>query len=206
MSSEKTSNRMQITVALIGLVGVLGAALIVNWRSIFLESGHETPLHKKAVSDIQEEPPAPNEVSWYDSSTGLHWQEPPANRRAWESANDYCSTLILGGKSDWRLPTIDELRSIVVNCPRHERDGACGIHNDCATSSCFEGCNEYCPEGGGPTDGCYWKSPLTGGCTFYWSSTAHGNEPNLAWGIEFPIGGVTCPEKKHQNLIRCVRG
>ena len=43
MSNESNSHKTQITVALIGLVGVLGAALIANWEKIFSPAKEPTP-------------------------------------------------------------------------------------------------------------------------------------------------------------------
>ena len=45
-------------------------------------------------------------------------------------AGDFCSQLNreqYGGHNDWRLPTIDELRSIIQNCPGTELEGECRI-------------------------------------------------------------------------------
>jgi len=48
-----------------------------------------------------------------DVVTGLMWQHPYSlTRFDWESAADYCSTLSLSDKSDWRLATIKELMSV----------------------------------------------------------------------------------------------
>jgi hypothetical protein len=49
-----------------------------------------------------------------DTSTGLMWQqETPDGYKTWEQALSYCENLTLGGHTDWRLPTINELRSLV---------------------------------------------------------------------------------------------
>ena len=49
-----------------------------------------------------------------DSITKLQWQDDTiGTRTTWQGAIDRCEALILGGYSDWRLPTRKELLSIV---------------------------------------------------------------------------------------------
>ncbi len=49
-----------------------------------------------------------------DSVTGLIWQQAvPATGYVWADAVAYCQTLTLAGHSDWRLPSLIELVSIV---------------------------------------------------------------------------------------------
>jgi len=60
-----------------------------------------------------------NTVEDYD--TGLVWQDnddAKTIKRDWQGAKDYCQELKLMGFSDWRLPTIKELQSI-VDIKRH---------------------------------------------------------------------------------------
>jgi len=55
-----------------------------------------------------------NTVKDYD--TGLMWQDnsdAKTIKRDWQGAKAYCQELTLTGYSDWRLPTIKELHSIV---------------------------------------------------------------------------------------------
>lgn len=48
-----------------------------------------------------------------DEATGLMWQqEAPEAKMTWEQAVSYCENLNLGGYTDWRLPTLKELKSI----------------------------------------------------------------------------------------------
>jgi len=52
-----------------------------------------------------------------DSKTKLEWQNELVNKTAtevgWLEAIDYCENLNLDNKNDWRLPNINELKSLV---------------------------------------------------------------------------------------------
>ena len=49
-----------------------------------------------------------------DSTTGLQWQDDAIGSvMAWTAAIDYCENLTLDTYSDWRLPNLKELISIV---------------------------------------------------------------------------------------------
>jgi len=49
-----------------------------------------------------------------DTKTGLMWQkEGSAERMTHEKAEEYCAKLSVGGHKDWRLPTVEELVSLV---------------------------------------------------------------------------------------------
>ena len=51
-----------------------------------------------------------------DTTTGLQWQdntEAKTVTKTWIEAINYCENLTLGGYNDWRLPNINELKSIV---------------------------------------------------------------------------------------------
>lgn len=52
----------------------------------------------------------------YDSDANLTWQDNAIvalQTLNWQAATDYCDTLVFAGRDDWRLPDINELRSIV---------------------------------------------------------------------------------------------
>ena len=51
-----------------------------------------------------------------DNQTGLQWQDDTDAKnitKTWTEAIAYCENLSLGGYDDWRLPNINELKSIV---------------------------------------------------------------------------------------------
>ena len=55
-----------------------------------------------------------NHQAVLDVETGLVWQQSPsANTFTWWSALSHCYTLEVGGRKGWRLPTIEELASLV---------------------------------------------------------------------------------------------
>ena len=59
-------------------------------------------------------PYSSNGITVLDNGTGLEWQQADDGQtRTWSQALAYCEDLSLGGHSDWRLPNIRELISIV---------------------------------------------------------------------------------------------
>jgi hypothetical protein len=49
---------------------------------------------------------------WTDPATGLMWTRKDKGNLNWKDAETYCQRLKLGGHTDWRLPSIDELEGI----------------------------------------------------------------------------------------------
>jgi hypothetical protein len=51
--------------------------------------------------------------TWTDPATGLMWTGSDSGQRgAWDVANAYCENLTLGGHSDWRLGTMEEVEGL----------------------------------------------------------------------------------------------
>jgi hypothetical protein len=49
-----------------------------------------------------------------DTDTGLMWQQEMAPQSyTWQEALNYCESLLLAGYEDWRLPSVNELQSLV---------------------------------------------------------------------------------------------
>lgn len=47
-----------------------------------------------------------------DEVTGLMWEQGEGGEMTWDAGATYCADLVLGGHSDWRMPTAQELFSI----------------------------------------------------------------------------------------------
>lgn len=99
----------------------------------------------------------------------------------WDDALAYCNGLTLGGHTDWRLPNIKELHSII---------------NATKTSAPNISITYF---------------PDTKTDNYYWSSTTLAGTTGYAWYTDFNIGGagfvMTSPISKTNGLYaRCVRG
>jgi hypothetical protein len=51
--------------------------------------------------------------SWIDPITGLEWQHESPGRMTWHQAQSYARELVLAGSSDWCLPSVRELESLL---------------------------------------------------------------------------------------------
>ena len=122
-----------------------------------------------------------NEKTVTDSNTGLQWQQTVFKKTYnLEKADKYCAELSYGGHDDWRLPTIQELASIIDNSrfvPSIDPD--------------------YFPD-----------TPVSDkNETFYfWTSSSYAGEGNYAWAISFDSGVISRQSKNDGNFVRCVRG
>ncbi len=100
-----------------------------------------------------------------DVASGLVWQQSDDGvGRDWSEAIDYCETLVLGGKQDWRLGDIKELQSLVdySRSPDISQDYSRSpdISQSAAIDPVFS-TSVITDEGGEDNFG------------FYWSSTTH---------------------------------
>jgi hypothetical protein len=88
---------------------------------------------------------AKSEVKKLQSKTNrignLYWSDRSPQEMNWESAQSYCQNLTEGGFSDWRLPTISELKTTIQNC--QSGGSSCGVSDRCLSPSCggTKGCS-----------------------------------------------------------------
>ena len=150
---------------------------------------------------------------WWSDDTydeELIWQNPPAAVvMTQKEAEDHCSGLLLDGLTDWRLPNIGELRSLIRGCSASEWGSAvCDVQEGgCLDWSCSDdglACG-YCTAGAGPSDGCYWPGQVYGDCSYYWSSSPTEDPGDYFWSIDFNHGSVEIRYDNHPLHVRCVR-
>ena len=109
---------------------------------------------------------------WNDPATNLTWQNPqkdaytPGDTGVGQpDALRYCEELVLGGYDDWRLPNIDELRTIIRGNPNTMTGGDCPVHDGSSKADMKNPACSPVPDYQGPGNGgCYWTPELTGPC------------------------------------------
>jgi hypothetical protein len=111
-----------------------------------------------------------------DNLTGLMWvKSPDSTRRTWQQALDYASGLTLCGYSDWRLPNVNELESLV----------------NAGQSNTAEWLNRQ------------GFSNVQFG--FYWSATTSADYTVFAWYVGMWFGSVNCDDKTYYYYVWPVR-
>jgi len=146
--------------------------------------------------------------TWTDSVSGLTWQIVPTGGDWLDlpSAESNCEILILGGFSDWRLPTISELRSLIRGCDATMTGGACGVTDGCLSDAeCWNDSCAGCEYLAGPgLGGAYWPVEMTGEIDdFYWSSSPVTDYEGYEWCVNFSSGYIV--NLTGFALARCVR-
>ena len=121
------------------------------------------------------------EQTVFDNNLKLEWQQKiPEGEYDWPAADDYCKNLDYSGYNDWRLPTPQELLSIVDNGK-----------SDPAVNT------EYFPE---TSDEWFWTS-----ADFV---STENYDADKAWFVRFDKGFLSHKNKtKSERMhVRCVRG
>jgi hypothetical protein len=116
------------------------------------------------------------EAVW-DKETGLVWeQSPDGTERTWNDAHNHCINRILSGRLGQRLPTVQELASLVdLNNPDGNPDLPPGHPFDNVQSS------------------------------IYSSATTDASDASEAWLVHFGLALVATDDKAFKFLVWCVR-
>jgi hypothetical protein len=173
--------------------------------------GKDTSTETGNDSGVKCDQDISNDIIWCDPSTGYLWQNKlDSEGRYWQDAVMYCEKMSLGDYNNWVLPTIDQLRALIRECPPTETGGPCEVTDNCTVGGecfndpCWMGCTGLTGPG---IEGCFWDAELSGDCKhYYWSSTEDDN--NGAWMVNYDLGVVDhyykYDGKPPSNRVRCI--
>jgi serine/threonine protein kinase len=148
-----------------------------------------------------------------DKKYGLVWSKKNFGNMTWQEAVDYCreNRGNLPG-SGWHLPTIDELRTLIIGCPATEPGGPCPVSEGCRSAEhCYGGDWQAncapCEFRNGPgPEGCYMDKAFDNPCYWYWSSTRYPWWLSAAFYVSFGLGNVGFGVMRSGlDGVRCVR-
>ena len=140
----------------------------------------------------------------YDSTSHLTWSKKSSSNMTYGDATSYCSGSEMngyGGYTDWRLPTISELRTLIQNCSKTETGGSCGVIDSCLSRSDCR--NDAC-------SGCDYDSTAKyskfGESGWFWSSSIRSDNSSRIWSVYFDYGRLDDGNAISSNFyVRCVR-
>ena len=114
-----------------------------------------------------------------DRETGLVWEKSPSGgTHIWRGARANCVNSSVGGRKGWRLPSIEELTSLV---------------------------DPAVPSPGPMLTPGHPFTNVRG--SRYWSATVSVENPDRAWYVDFGEGSVESVDKTSEDTIAwCVRG
>ncbi len=137
-----------------------------------------------------------------DSTSGLTWSS-RSDQMYWSSAESYCENLTEGNHDDWKMPNIDELRTVIRNCDNTQTGGACAISDpDHLSSSDNKNCSCDSIQN---NEGYYSKLGDEDAITL-WSSSVRSDDTNSAWCITFTSAYILNLNKSgYSRNVRCVR-
>jgi hypothetical protein len=174
-----------------------------------------SPISDDDNDDNDDDDDTARETVWTDPTTGLMWQngtEVGAHpyEAAYGEADGYCVALAWSGYSDWRLPSISELRSVIRDCRATETGGSCGVTDNCNNEyQCWNGACYGCNLNGGPGQGgSYWPPELIcfeGSSVVYWSATYNSGWDGDGWFVEFNTATINQGDMGQPYSVRCVR-
>ncbi|MEA1893062.1 MAG: DUF1566 domain-containing protein [Campylobacterota bacterium] len=118
-----------------------------------------------------------------DNITKLQWQDDAiGSDMSWIAAINQCETLFLAGHSDWRLPNIKELTSLV-----DETKSNPSIDTTFVNTGFYD-----------------FSSGMTS--TIYWTSTTSAGGISGAYRVNFFDATHKSSDSDDESLVRCVRG
>ena len=155
-----------------------------------------------------------------DPETNLTWQGclagqsgPDCTLGSFQEMNhaaalSHCEGLSWGTYDDWRLPNIDELRTLMRDCPSTETGGSCPVTHACSYSTgAQDTCGENFCQGCQPAMHLPFELEASWGggrWLHHWSVSLAVNTENAYqisyWHADIGVDGTLRP-----NVVRCVR-
>ena len=149
-----------------------------TWDQVIPDANNRFKLVMPRACSSNETPPCFAAV--LDKETGLVWDaSPDTTPRDWQTASTYClRDKLVGNRLGWRLPTIQELGSLV--------------DRSVSTSPKL------------PTNSANYFSNVQS--SYYWSATTYASSASVAWHVNFNNGTVDTVVKTFTYSVWCVRG
>lgn len=126
---------------------------------------------------------------------GLQWSPLLEYEKTWQKAMDYCEA------RDARLPTIDELRKLIINCSGSTYGGACQVSDPDRLSTGYSSYDDCCCSGNAAS----YSALGDGKDIALWSSSSRADDASGAWHVDFNYGYVDDVDKSNNFHVRCVR-
>ena len=127
----------------------------------------------------------------------LQWSKKPRFYSTWMAANEYCGNLDEDGHKDWRLPTIDDWRSIVEKCPETATGGKCEISDKNGKLTMDSYNKQDCR-------GCRKGRTTLGGKGWFWSSSQRPDTDHY-WVINLGNARISEAKMNVPYNVFCVR-
>jgi hypothetical protein len=123
-AKKVSSITMRLSAVTAIVIAVIGTSVVLASAGTLTPSGppastmraldEQKPAWNKIIPAAQRFVDALDGTAVLDKETGLVWAKTlDTTPRNWQAAMDYCLALYLGGRLGWRMPTIDELASLI---------------------------------------------------------------------------------------------
>jgi len=118
--------------------------------------------------------------------SGVNCEEGEVETYTWDEAVKRFKDAAYAGYADWRLPTIDELQTLVHCSKGKNPDGSCKAGSETPTIN-----RQAFPNAG---------------VSRVWSGSPYANYSDIAWYVGFNIGGSSASLCDFAFAVRLVRG
>lgn len=153
---------------------------------------------EEKVEEIEEEKKV-SRAKKSEKTEKLQWSNKTATAKKWNEAKLHCEMLNESDPNDWRLPNIDELRTLIQNHSGTQSGGSCPI-SEKAGKLAWSDRTSDCEGRSGSN-----FSKLDDG-EYFWSSSVTSNRSDSAWRVNF-YNGEIYPGRHidYGGDVRCVR-